>query len=111
MAIKRRMPKAGMHRDHALDPRRPRTHRGGENPGLEVGAEVPLGEQDDVEARAVGGAQDLLGEIEGRIDLGGRQRLQRAGDRLLDRFRSDGDVRDRCVEAELHRGFPSGLAA
>ena len=98
-----------MHGDHAPDPRGPRTHRRGENPGLEVGAKMPLGKQDNVEARAVGCAQDLLGEIEGRIDLGGRQRFQGPGDRLLDRFRSDGDMRHRCVKAELHRGFPSEI--
>ena len=98
-----------MHSDHASDPRGPRTHRGGENPGLEIRAKVPLGKQNDVEARAIGCAQNLLGEIEGRIDLGGRQRFQGTRDRLLDRFRSDGDMRDRCVKAELHRGFPSGL--
>ena len=69
---------------------------------------MALGEQDNIEARAVGGAQDFLGQIEGRIDLAGRQRLQRAGDRLLDRLRADGDVRHRGVETELHRGFLAG---
>ena len=100
-----------MHRHHALDPRGPGAHRGGENPGLEVGTEMALGEQDDVEAGAVGRAQDLLRKIKGRIDLAGRQRLQRAGDRMLDRLRSDGDVRDGGVKAELHRGFLPDLVA
>ena len=99
------MPKARMHGDHALDPRGPGTHRRGENPGLKVGAEMTLREQDDIESRAIGRAQDLLRQFKSRIDLAGRQRLQGSGNRLLDCLGADGDVRDGRVKSELHRGF------
>ena len=92
-----------MDRGHGLDPPGPRTHRRGQYPRLEIGSEMALGKQDDIEARPVGGAQDLPGEGKGGIDLGRRQWRQRPCDGLLDLLRSGGDVGNRCVEAELHR--------
>ena len=57
------MPQPRMHRRHGADVLGPGTDRGGEHPGLEIGAEMALRIKHEVEAGVVGRAQHVLGEL------------------------------------------------
>src|SRR5262249_50861289 len=107
LAQHHRVPKSRMNGDQRPDVVEPRGDRARHDPGGEIVAEMPLGEQDELETDLISRLQQFYAEIELRIEPSGRQWRQCLRHRLRDFGRTDSRHRNGRVETKLHHDTTS----